>query len=137
MIKADTKLPVVLCLQRSTPPFSGDLQQGGAATQGLWIEHQPAGKMVSFSLFRTRESWCLPYAGFLYPAMKKEIRLKFFFIIFDSYYFQLIEAAVFYTKILFNLFRSNLFMFLGHFWTMSKRKTLFLASLFMTKNFTS
>ena len=68
-----------------------------AAATGLWIEPQTAGEIVFFLSF-----W--PVYVFFYQI--------FFFMIFDSNYYQTIQTAVLYKKSTFKMFKCNLFMFL-------------------------
>ena len=49
----------------------------------------------------------------MYFSIKKKKSILFIFLIFDSNYFEAIQAALFYKKNASKIFKSSLFMFLG------------------------
>ena len=96
-VLSDFSLEVYFGIQQQFPAAA-------AAAAGLWTEHQPAGETVSFSLFR---------AVYVFFYHKKKNLIEFLFTIFDSNYFQAIQAAGFYNKNASKMFKSCLFMFLA------------------------
>ena len=94
-------------------------QPAAGAVSGLWTKPQTAGEIVSFLSFR-------PVYVFFYQKRKD---FFFIFIIFNSYYFQAIQTAVFYKKNVFKMFKSSVFMFLGLPVSCDKNKKLSLGKI--------